>query len=100
MPSIIARKICNFKKVIVTDNLKENSNLFDLIKYSFGLNEIEISQGLDNIEFNNCIVIQHFDWSNLDSKILNKMPKIDFIIGSDVFFDSKCKFEFLKFFFP
>lgn len=87
---------CNFKKIIVTDNLKENSNLFDLISYTFNINELKVIQGLDKKDSDD-VIIQHLDWTHLDGQILENMPKIDFIIGSDVFFDSKCNFRHLIF---
>lgn len=83
---------CNFKKIIISDNLKENSNLYDLINYTFGLNGFKVVKGLDKNDSNE-VVIENLDWAHLNEKILENMPKIDFIIGSDVFFDSKRKFK-------
>ncbi|RNA37288.1 methyltransferase 23 [Brachionus plicatilis] len=82
LPSIVAKKFNIFNKIIVTDNLNENSKLFDLIKYTLELNEIELINGFDNPNSNG-VLIQHFDWTHLDGNFLDKIPKIDFIIGSD-----------------
>ncbi|CAF0703890.1 unnamed protein product [Brachionus calyciflorus] len=87
LPAIIARKFCNLNRVIITDHLEQNSKLFDLIKKTLNLNKIDLLNRLDD-ENSNGICLEHFDWSDLDQNFFKKLPKIDFVIGSDVFFDS------------
>ena len=40
----------------------------------------------------NKITIQNLDWTQIDFFELEKLPKLSFIIGSDVFFTGNCKF--------
>ena len=60
--------------------------LFNLIQYSFELNKIEIDS--DRVE------IKDLDWTRLDTEFLNEFSKVDFLIGSDVFFSGKCMDSF------
>jgi len=68
-------------QVILTDKLNSNPRLTKLIDEALKLNGI--SQ--DN-RFN----VKNLNWTNFDTDELDQLPKLDFLIGSDVFFDGKC----------
>ena len=86
LPSVVARKFTNLNRVIATDNLIDNPKLSDLIKFTLDANETLDIQLLD------------LNWSNFDLDLIKSLPRIDFLIGSDVFFDSKCTFIVFCFF--
>ncbi len=98
LPSVVARKLTNINKIILTDNLSnENQKLEDLIKFTLLKNDISFTDALKNLNEQN-VLIQRLDWTCYDLELIEAWPKIDLIIGSDVFFDSKCKEEnFIKF---
>ncbi len=83
----------------MTDLFENTPKLFELAKYTLGLNEIEYyqaSHSLEQLSFGNNrnrIRIQHLNWIEFKYELLESLPKIDFIIGSDVFFDGKCKYK-------
>ncbi len=81
MPSLFLLKYCNLNQVILTDKLNSNPRLTKLIDEALKLNGI--SQ--DN-RFN----VKNLNWTNFDTDELDQLPKLDFLIGSDVFFDGKC----------
>lgn len=95
LPSIVVRKFCNLCQIIITDNFLENKQLNSLIEKSLALNSIEYIERTNDQRINqqqeNVISIQNFDWSNLEVRFLTEIPKINIIIGSDVFFESECK---------
>ena len=99
LPSIVARKCANLNEIIMTDLFENTPKLFELAKYTLGLNEIEYyqaSHSLEQLSFGNNrnrIRIQHLNWIEFKYELLESLPKIDFIIGSDVFFDGKCKYK-------
>jgi hypothetical protein len=68
--------------VIITDDLTKNKNLTALIKTTLQLNKIAEK-----------VRVESLVWGKVDFSLLNKMPQIDIVIGSDVFFDSKCYFS-------
>lgn len=41
------------------------------------------------------IVVKDLNWSNFRSVLSNSFPKLDILIGSDVFFDTKRKNQYL-----
>lgn len=42
------------------------------------------------LELNNCsAILKNLNWTQFDLDTLKQLPKIDFIIGSDIFFSSK-----------
>jgi len=62
---------------------------------SLDLNGIsQANQSQANKPANNSISILHFDWCNLNQQFLSTLPRIDRVIGSDVFFENKCNFFF------
>ena len=81
LPSVVLSKYCNVNKIIISDDLKDNTKLLNLIKHNLKLNNL--------IEDDQKIGIKHFAWSIFDQDFLSKLPKINFVVGSDVFFDSK-----------
>lgn len=82
LPSIIASKYCQLNEVLLSDKFDENSRLLEMVTKSTEHNKCSIR----------CL---NLNWSQLDVENLQKLPKIDFIIGSDVFFSSKL-FEGIK----
>ena len=99
LPSIVARKYCNLDQIIITDTFDENDRLRPLIEKSLDLNGLASSENsATNIKSSGVVTIQSFDWCNFDSRLVHSLPRIDFLIGSDVFFDSKCNNFFNKIF--
>lgn len=72
-------KYCNSNQIIITDDLNSNRKLLNLIENTLKINEIESSN----------IKIENLSWSSFDRNFINKLPKIDYLFGSDVFFDTK-----------
>ena len=58
---------------------------------------IEHSLTLNKCSENNVKVL-HLAWGDFDENFVQNLPKIDYLIGSDVFFDSKCTLNKLNFF--
>lgn len=77
MPSILAEKCCNLNQIIITDKFDDNQKLFAMVNKTIELNKS-----------NKCI-LKHLDWTKFDLDCLTNLPKIDFIIGSDIFFSGK-----------
>ncbi len=80
IPSIILNKYCNSNQIIITDDFKVNKKLLTLIENTLKLNEIQP---------NSNIKIEHLSWSSFNRDFMNKLPKINYLFGSDVFFDTK-----------
>ena len=55
-----------------------------LIEYAMELNKINTPQSK--------ITMQNLDWTHIEFSDLEKLPKLSFILGSDVFFSGKRKF--------
>jgi hypothetical protein len=89
LPSVVARKCCNLNRVIITDNLKSNQKLKPLILKTLELNNIKVCD--ENDDAKNSISIWDLNWNDLNPSVIQDLPKIDYLLGSDVFFDSKCK---------
>lgn len=89
MGSIVARMFTKIDKVFITDSFSSSrSRLRDLIRFTLESNGIEY--GLTSDDQTSRTVLFELDWINYDPKVLSSLPTINFIIGSDVFFDSKC----------
>ncbi len=69
--------------MIITDDLFKNKNLPALIQTTLKLNDLEEK-----------VRVESLVWDRVDFDLLNTLPQIDIAIGSDVFFDSKCKLRF------
>ena len=108
LPTLVAYKYCNLKKLFVTDRLVENQRLVELIRETLDKNKIAnysidllSNPSLVNYETNeddddddddeSKILVKDLNWSNFRSLFSNKFPKLDILIGSDVFFDTKRK---------
>lgn len=75
--------------MIITDLFDNTPKLLELAKYTMDLNEIEYNQTSSQC-IESGIRIQHLNWTEYRYEILESLPRIDIIIGSDVFFDGKC----------
>jgi hypothetical protein len=94
LPALVARKCCRLNQVIITDDLLRNEKLFELIKRTVQLNGVETIEEYknDNSVILNKIHVVHLDWNATSSfSQVAKFEKVDYLIGSDVFFDSACK---------
>lgn len=81
LPSIVARIYCQLGQVTASDDLISNPVIADLIDQSLGANRLDKSR----------VEIRHLRWSQFERESYSSLPKIDFLIGSDVFFDPKRK---------
>jgi hypothetical protein len=79
----VARKFCNLNEIILSDNYEKNKRLETLIKTNLNENKIELNCKESKTK------IGHFNWCHFESSFIDSLPTIDFIIGSDVFFDNK-----------
>lgn len=91
----MARKLGNLSNIYVTDNLDANPELAELIARSMRLNSIPTNLSIQNHNHSTNdkqIYILNLKWAWFDENVFKNMHKIDYLIGSDVFFDSKCKY--------
>ena len=91
LPSILARKLGNLNKVYISDDFENYQRLKTIIEKSLEINNVSFNE---DIASSKNIDLINIDWSNLDLSLMDKLPKIDFLIGSDVFFDEKSFFCF------
>jgi hypothetical protein len=74
----------------VTDKYKENLRLYDLVKKAMSLNQIDIENESTKSMQPAKIQIENLDWTDFDVSFLSNLPKIDYLIGADVFFSGNC----------
>jgi Lysine methyltransferase len=78
LPGVLASKFA--KHVYLTDNLAKTKRLKSLLEFTLKQNGCG-----ENVR------LLHYSWGQFDEEFFQDLPKIDYLIGSDVFFDSKCK---------
>ena len=69
--------------------MKSNQKLKPLILKTLELNNIKVYD--ENEDAKNSISIFDLNWNDLNPSVIQDLPKIDYLLGSDVFFDSKRK---------
>jgi hypothetical protein len=84
LAGIVAHK-CNADMVLLTDKRHINDEFQSMINFNLALNACRGSS--------EAIRFMDLNWGVLEQGLCTNIPKIDFVVGADVFFESTREFR-------